>query len=267
MLSFDNNILTILVILLLLGLICNKTYKLDNFTNVDKYIYQVVNKYPSDLVTICKEMIPVKQYQREIGVRYTKLGYKKTQLDPDLKFRLKQLWNNYHKFKIPEECPDSRKIISGTQTTKNEPYISYMLDLNKYDSNLYQDLNSYVEKVLKKWTNLDDLEHITTYGIREYRRGSALKCHVDNGYTHVISAIVNIDQDKSWPLLVYGHDGKKKNIFMDDKNDLVLYESATVIHGRPEPFMGNSYVNIFIHFKTKDWDKRVVDAIKKKFNQ
>lgn len=266
MFNSSNYTIVIILTIFLLAVLYNRNIDYDNFTGVDKYIYQIISKYPSDLDTICKKMIPIERYQREIGIKYTKLGYKKTQLEPALKLRLKKFWLNNQKFKIPEEWPGSRKVISGTSITKNEPYITYMLDLDKYDSNLYRDLNLYIEKVLKKWTNLDNLEHITTYGIREYRRGASLKCHVDNGYTHVISTIINIDQDKSWPLLVYGHDGKKKNIIMDDRNDLVLYESATVVHGRPEPFIGNSYANIFIHFKTKDWDNRVGSALEKKFS-
>ena len=52
---------------------------------------------------------------------------------------------------------------------------------------------------------------------------------------------------------------------MTDKDDLVLYESATIFHGRPIPFRGNSFVNLFIHFKTNDWIE-VENSIKEKFN-
>ena len=50
------------------------------------------------------------------------------------------------------------------------------------------------------------------------------------------------------PLEVYGHDGKATNITMEP-GDMVLYESHSVIHGRPFPLKGNSYANLFLHFE------------------
>ena len=53
---------------------------------------------------------------------------------------------------------------------------------------------------------------------------------------------------------------------MTDKEDLVLYESATIFHGRPIPFRGNSFVNLFVHFKTDDWIE-VEQKLRDKFNR
>ncbi len=54
--------------------------------------------------------------------------------------------------------------------------------------------------------------------------------------------------DEDWPLEVYGHDGKATNITMQP-GDMVLYESHSVIHGRPFPLKGKLYANIFVHFE------------------
>jgi len=64
------------------------------------------------------------------------------------------------------------------------------------------------------------------------------------------SSTVNVDQDvdEPWPLEVYGHDGKATNVTMEP-GDMVLYESHSVIHGRPFPLKGNYYANVFIHFE------------------
>ena len=45
---------------------------------------------------------------------------------------------------------------------------------------------------------------------RKYTNGSVLRMHVDTVGTHVVSAIINVDQDveKDWPLLILDHDGK-----------------------------------------------------------
>jgi len=47
---------------------------------------------------------------------------------------------------------------------------------------------------------------------------------------------------------VYGHDGKATNVTMEP-GDMVLYESHSVLHGRPFPLKGRFYANIFIHFE------------------
>lgn len=66
----------------------------------------------------------------------------------------------------------------------------------------------------------------------------------------VSSAIINVDQDvdEPWPLEVIGHDGKAYNVTMLP-GDLVLYESHSVIHGRPFPLKGRFMANVFIHFE------------------
>ena len=46
----------------------------------------------------------------------------------------------------------------------------------------------------------------------------------------------------------YRHDGKAQNITMLP-GDMVLYESHSVLHGRPFPMKGKYYANIFVHFK------------------
>eukprot|EP00607_Mallomonas_marina_P003081 CAMPEP_0182438378 /NCGR_PEP_ID=MMETSP1167-20130531/85727_1 /TAXON_ID=2988 /ORGANISM="Mallomonas Sp, Strain CCMP3275" /LENGTH=376 /DNA_ID=CAMNT_0024631717 /DNA_START=39 /DNA_END=1169 /DNA_ORIENTATION=- len=40
-----------------------------------------------------------------------------------------------------------------------------------------------------------------------------------------------------------------------EPGDMVLYESSTVLHGRPAPLKGRFYANIFVHFKPVDHDE------------
>lgn len=56
------------------------------------------------------------------------------------------------------------------------------------------------------------------------------------------------DVDEPWPLEVYGHDGYAVNITMVP-GDMILYESHSVIHGRPFPLNGSHYANVFVHFE------------------
>lgn len=64
----------------------------------------------------------------------------------------------------------------------------------------------------------------------------------------VSSCIINVaqDLDEPWPVEVYDHTGKAYNVTMKP-GDMVLYESATVLHGRPFPMKGRHYVSSFIY--------------------
>lgn len=57
----------------------------------------------------------------------------------------------------------------------------------------------------------------------------------------------------SWPLEVYDHSGRAHNVSMCP-GDVVLYESHTVLHGRPFALRGEAYANVFVHFKPRDHD-------------
>lgn len=58
------------------------------------------------------------------------------------------------------------------------------------------------------------------------------------------SCIINVDQDldEPWPIEVYSHEGKAYNVTMQP-GDMVLYESHTVLHGRPFPLRGRHFVS------------------------
>lgn len=66
----------------------------------------------------------------------------------------------------------------------------------------------------------------------------------------ISSCIINVaqDVDEDWPLEVYGRDGLAYNVTMQP-GDMVLYESHSLIHGRPFPLKGKYFANIFIHFQ------------------
>ena len=81
-----------------------------------------------------------------------------------------------------------------------------------------------------------------------------LGCFLSSCPNLTLLLLVNVDQDvnEPWPLEVYGHDGVAINITMEP-GDMVLYESHSVIHGRPFPLNGNYYavsyfLTCLIHF-------------------
>jgi hypothetical protein len=78
--------------------------------------------------------------------------------------------------------------------------------------------------------------------------------HADRLDVLVLSTIIHVDRDirDDWPLQIYGHDGKPGHIYLKP-GDIIFYESATCIHGRPLPLRGSFYANIFAHFKPQGW--------------
>ena len=94
------------------------------------------------------------------------------------------------------------------------------------------------------------LELIAAYGLRTYRRGQVLRWHGDRAETHVISAIIHIDNesDEPWPLHIVDHAGIEHEVCFDP-GQMLFYESATCPHARPTPFAGEHYGSLFVHFK------------------
>ena len=92
------------------------------------------------------------------------------------------------------------------------------------------------------------------YGIRSYKNGAILKNHTDTLLTHHISSIIIVDKkvDKDWPLDIQDHKGNWHQVYTEP-GDMILYESATNLHGRTEPFEGEYYRNFFLHYTLADY--------------
>jgi prolyl 4-hydroxylase len=114
--------------------------------------------------------------------------------------------------------------------------------------NLKRKIWEGVKPILEEWTGME-LEPSSMYGVREYTRGAILAPHADR-MPLISSCIINVAQDveEDWPLEVFGRDGLAYNVTMQP-GDMVLYESHSLIHGRPFPLKGNYFANIFIHFR------------------
>lgn len=108
-----------------------------------------------------------------------------------------------------------------------------------------------VKPILEEWTG-HKLEPTSMYGIRVYSDNSVLATHVDR-LPLVSSCIIQVaqDVDEPWPIEVYDHSGKAWNVTMQP-GDMALYESHTVLHGRPFPMKGRFYANLFVHFQPVD---------------
>merc|ERR1712039_435506 len=113
-------------------------------------------------------------------------------------------------------------------------------------------LNSEMRDVLEWWTGTS-LSHMKTFGVRIYRRGSMLINHLDRKETHIVSAVIQVaqqdDAEAGWPLEVHHpHKDGAFEVYLQP-GQMVLYEGARLLHGRPKRFQGEEFANIFVHFR------------------
>ena len=82
--------------------------------------------------------------------------------------------------------------------------------------------------------------------VYRYTNGSVLQQHVDMFDTHVISVIMHIghspdEAGAKWPLVILNSTGGWSEVYLKN-GEMVFYESARMIHGRPHPFVGESFI-------------------------
>lgn len=96
-----------------------------------------------------------------------------------------------------------------------------------------------------------ELHPTYVYGIRTYLRSSQLKMHRDREGTHQVSVIINVAQQgmvAPWPLHIEDHAGQRHRIFLSP-GEMIFYEGERLLHGRPEPLDGESFSNVFVHYR------------------
>lgn len=178
---------------------------------------------------------------------YTDLGFKKIKAPPEIFAVIKEFWDKNHDKQTPENWNPGNTYTNHWKS----PTTMIAVENSKLRGGglyLKNKIWSLAKDTLQQWTG-EELTACSLYGIRVYTEGSVLATHVDR-MPLVSSAILNVaqDVDEPWPLEVYGHDGKVYNVTMEP-GDMVLYESHSILHGRPFPLKGRFYANIFIHFE------------------
>jgi len=159
------------------------------------------------------------------------------------------LWNFYQRHRREagiEKWSKSNSYVNHWEVPTSMIYVTQELRLA---------VSSILKPVLEQWSG-QELQLSSMYGIRLYHNNSWLKDHVDVLSTHAVSAIMQVDQDvdEPWLLQIVAHDGVKVDVALDP-GDILLYESASCIHGREKPMRGRYYANAFIHYRPKDgWD-------------
>ena len=114
-----------------------------------------------------------------------------------------------------------------------------------------------MQKLVEDWVGIG-VDPMVCYGVRVYEPGATLSAHVDRFESHILAAIINIDQviSEPWPLVIQDHNGTAHAVNLEPGQSL-LYEAARLIHARPHPLVGHNYSNMFVHFAPKDWAQQI----------
>ena len=184
---------------------------------------------------------------------YTEVGFKKITVPKPAWDLISSFWEDNKDKKVEESWP------SGYTYTNHWDSPTFMVSpedsrLRGYGDGLKRSIWSALRPTMEEWVG-HKLQETSLYGIRVYTEGAILATHVDR-LPLVTSAIIQVDQDvdEPWPAEVYDHSGRAHNFTMRP-GEMVLYESHTVLHGRPFPLKGKFYANLFIHYIPVDHDE------------
>ncbi len=177
--------------------------------------------------------------RRQAEAPYCGLGFTKARLDEGLHTRMME------KLRESTELFRAENKINEVRTLDR----AYIPALYYEDHEFNREIGKALKPTHEKWSDLA-LESSACYGFRVYQRGCYLHNHVDSTDTHIISSTICIDHalDSPWPLYIEDINGKAYQVDMEP-GELVYYEGARLVHGRPWPLNGDYYVGMFVHYR------------------
>ncbi len=143
--------------------------------------------------------------------------------------------------------------IPGDFVYNNEDMTQVSSSLVPLTQSLAREIHDSMKPLMESWCG-KQLDPTFVYGIRVYHDKAVLVAHRDRLETHIISVIINVDQEvrEDWPLIIEDNYYRSHAIILKP-GDMVFYEGARLAHGRPIAFNGKSFANIFCHFKPTDY--------------
>lgn len=180
--------------------------------------------------------------RHEVLPAYTKIGFGKRLAPRRLFSRLQEWYRQQRADGIDESTV--RHLVNSR--SRRRP--SLLLELPK---TLKDEIKEVLTPIMEDWAQVP-VRPTYVYGVRVYRRSAVLKPHRDRLRTHILGIIINLDQRaaKPWPLEIEDHYYRKHEVFLRP-GEMLLYESARLLHSRTTPFQGERFANIFCHFVPK----------------
>ena len=172
---------------------------------------------------------------------YTKTGMIAQSFPPAL-FQLIRTFYQENRLEAQDENVPGNFISNAD----NNGHSSSLIELSP---RLKQQIHDAIKPLMEQWCG-EKLEPTFVYGIRIYKEKAVLKPHRDRLETHIISAIINVDQDvnQDWPLSIEDNFYREHHVLLKP-GDMFFYEGGRLKHGRPQALNGSCFANIFCHFK------------------
>jgi len=216
---------------------------------VEKGYKAVITKW---FRSICPNADENKMFTKEVNEfvpNYTASGLHKIEMPKQTFEKVNKFYHN-NREKLSDEHVPGGFIFGGNSASKKRKASSSVVNL---PPELRQEVHDALKPLMEEWCG-QTLEPTFVYGIREYHNGAVLKMHRDRIDTHIISAIINVDQEthEDWPLVIEDNYYRTHRI-MIKPGEVILYEGGRLIHGRPIMFEGHSFANMFCHFKPIDY--------------
>ena len=187
--------------------------------------------------------------------RFAETPFKKIKVPQELYVEMMLAYNKARFNEIQYDAyfdDDYQMIVSGGSVSilnSNNPF--YLRA--SIPRHIFNKWGEQLQPLLEEWSGTE-LRFIQGYGIRSYVKDSILAVHRDEIKTHIISAIIHIDEypDVKWPLDFIDHEGQHHQVTFDP-GDMLMYESLCV-HARETPFVGEFYRNMYFHWCPADWN-------------
>ena len=204
------------------------------------------------LIQMYKDYIPA----------FTSEGFQKTQVPKDLLEHLVNFRDESVRTGniIPEPFApgvNGPTVIQNEKLQKSKQITikrTFMMDLDQYTK---RKILNTLTPLAEKWADIQLIPK-EVYGIRRYLNMTTLLSHVDHPIG-AIGGIINVDQEveEDWPLFIQDNRGEDHEVILKP-GEMILYESARLIHGRPRPLRGHYYDNVLVHFKPRGlWYRRI----------
>lgn len=179
---------------------------------------------------------------------YTDVGFQKIRAPPKVAQLIQDFWDANKDKQVPEVWPEGNIYVNHWES----PTMMVSVDdtrLRGNGYNLKKQIWDAAHTTISEWTGGQDITPVSMYGVRVYTNNTVLVPHVDR-LPLVASAMVNVAQDveEDWPMEIYDHSGQAHNVTLQP-GEMLLFESHSILHGRPFPLKGKFYAMLFIHFE------------------
>ncbi|KAL7440277.1 hypothetical protein ACHAXM_007103 [Skeletonema potamos] len=186
---------------------------------------------------------------------YTQLGYEKVLAPTKLVESLRRFWmkkgQNYHP-------TNSNFDIGSTYINHWETHHHIMnIDDDQFQSKHLRTLIwDETKPILEEWVGGVELSPSSLCGVHIFTDKTVMPHRLDT-LPFVINAIIHVadEVDTHWPIELYGHDGKSRNITLE-VGEMLLYEGQSIIIGRPYPMQGKYHADLFVSFEPLGYSRQ-----------